>query len=166
MIDWRVTLVWVAAYVAVQVGEQRAFRDVSTAADLTPGRSRAVLAAIAAGTLVFGVVGLLLAIYAGPWGLVCASLVWSGMIVNGAMVNSGSRPALLASITPTGLYFLSPPIFALAAGESVLYGCVMIFAAAMNMLVVLKIWSMSRACRPRWALRFLPTMSPARTMSW
>ena len=145
VIGWRITLVWTAAYVAVQVGEQRAFRDVSTAADLTPGRNRAVLAAISAGTFVFGAIGLLMAWFAGPWGLVCASLVWSGMIVNGAMVNSGSRPALLASITPTGLYFLSAPLFSLAAGESILFGFVMIFASALNMMVVLKIWSMSRA---------------------
>ena len=141
---WRITLVWLAAYTAVQVGEHRAFRDVSGATDLGPGRICAVLAAISAGTLVFGAIGLLLAIIAGPWGLVCASLVWSGTIMNGAMVNSGSRPALLASIIPPGLYFLSAPLFALAAGESILYGFVMIFASALNMVVVLKIWSMSR----------------------
>jgi hypothetical protein len=144
LIGWRITLVWLAAYVAVQMGEHRAFRDVSSASDLTPGRIGAVLAAIAAGTFVFGAIGLLLAMVAGPWGLVCGSLVWCGMIVNGAMVNSGSRPALLASITPTGLYFLSAPLFVLAAGESIIYGLVMIFASALNMVVVLKIWSMSR----------------------
>jgi EAL domain-containing protein (putative c-di-GMP-specific phosphodiesterase class I)/GGDEF domain-containing protein len=141
---WRITLVWLAAYVAVQVGEHRAFRDVSGATDLGPGRICAALAAISAGTLVFGVIGLLLAIIAGPWGFVCASLVWSGTIMNGAMVNSGSRPALLASIVPPGLYFLSAPLFALAAGEPILYGFVMIFASALNMVVVLKIWSTSR----------------------
>src|ERR1700682_852642 len=124
---WPITLVWLAAYVAVQVGEQRAFRDVSTGTDLAPRRIRAVLAAIAAGTFVFGTIGLLLATVAGPWGLVCASLVWSGTIMNGAMVNSGSRPALLASIVPPGLYFLSAPLFVLAAGEPILYGFVMIF---------------------------------------
>ena len=64
--------------------------------------------------------------------------------MNGAMVNSGSRPALLASIIPPGLYFLSAPLFALAAGEPIIYGFVMIFASALNMVVVLKIWSMSR----------------------
>src|SRR6202035_4374027 len=141
---WRIMLVWLIAYVAVQLGEQRAFREVSTAADLTAGRTGAVLAAISAGTFVFGALGLLLAMFAGPWGLVCASLVWSGTIVNGAMVNSGSRAALFASITPPGLYFLSTPLFVLAAGESIIYGIVMIFAAALNMVVVLKIWSMSR----------------------
>jgi EAL domain-containing protein (putative c-di-GMP-specific phosphodiesterase class I)/GGDEF domain-containing protein len=141
---WWITLVWLTAYVAVQVGEHRAFRDVSTATDLTPWRIGAVLAAISAGTFVFGAIGLLLAVFAGPWGLVCGSLVWSGTIVNGAMVNSGSRPALLASITPPGLYFLSAPLFVLAAGEPILYGFVMIFASALNMVVVLKIWSMSR----------------------
>jgi EAL domain-containing protein (putative c-di-GMP-specific phosphodiesterase class I)/GGDEF domain-containing protein len=141
---WSITLVWLVAYVAVQVGEQRAFRNVSSATDLTPGRIRAVLAAISAGTFAFGALGLLMAMAAGPWGLVCASLVWSGTIVNGAMVNSGSRPALLASIVPPGLYFLSTPLFVLAAGEPILYGFVMIFAAALNMVVVLKIWSMSR----------------------
>src|SRR5476651_1007163 len=39
---WQTALVWVAVYTAVQVGEHRAFFDVSTAADLTPGRTRAV----------------------------------------------------------------------------------------------------------------------------
>jgi EAL domain-containing protein (putative c-di-GMP-specific phosphodiesterase class I)/GGDEF domain-containing protein len=144
LIGWRITLVWLAAYVAEQVGEHQAFRDVSSASDLTPGRIGAVLATIAAGTFVFGTIGLLMAMVAGPWGLVCASLTWSGMIVNGALVNSGSRPALLASITPTGLYFLSSPLFVLAAGESITYGLFMIFASAMNMGVVLKIWSMSQ----------------------
>jgi hypothetical protein len=140
---WRITLLWLAAYVCVQVGEHRAFRNVSSATDLTRGRIAAVLATIAAGTFVFGAIGLLLAMVAGPWGLVCASLAWSGTIVNGAMVNSGSRSALLASIIPTGLYFLSAPLFVLAAGEPVVYGFVMIFASALNMVVVLKIWSMS-----------------------
>jgi predicted signal transduction protein with EAL and GGDEF domain len=142
---WQVALVWLVAYVAVQVGEQRAFSDVSTAADLTPGRTCSVLAAISAGTFVFGTVGLLQALYSGPWGLVCASLVWSGTIVNGAMVNSGSRPALLASIIPTGLYFLSAPLFALAAEEPITYGFVILFASALNMAAVLRIWSMSRS---------------------
>jgi EAL domain-containing protein (putative c-di-GMP-specific phosphodiesterase class I)/GGDEF domain-containing protein len=142
--DWKTTLVWLTAYVSVQAGEHRAFRDVSSAADLTSGRIRAVLAAISAGTFVFGAIGLSMAMFAGPWGLVCASLVWSGTVVNGAMVNSGSRPALLASITPPGLYFLSAPLFVLAAGEPILYGFVMIFGSAVNMVVVLRIWSISR----------------------
>ncbi len=142
--SWQTTLVWVAAYMAVQVGEHRAFHDVNTAADLTPGRSRAVLAAISAGTFVFSSLGMLQAMHSGSWGLACASLVWSGTIVNGAMVNSGSRPALLASIIPTGLYFLSAPVFAVAAGESVVLGIIIIFASALHMAAVVKIWSMSR----------------------
>lgn len=141
---WQIALVWVAAYVAVQVGEHRAFRDVSTAADLAPRKSRAVLAAISAGTFVFSSFGMLLAIYSGSWGLACASLVWSGTIVNGAMVNSGSRPALLASIIPTGLYFLSAPFFAMATGESIVFGLVIIFAALVHLAAVVRIWSMSR----------------------
>jgi hypothetical protein len=63
---WQVALVWVVAYAAVQVGEQRAFRDVSTAAGLSPGRIRAVLATISAGTFVFGAFGMLQATYSGP----------------------------------------------------------------------------------------------------
>ena len=141
---WQIALVWVAVYTAVQMGEHRAFSGVSTAADLTPGRTRAVLSAISAGTFVFGALGLLQAIYSGPWGFACASLVWSGAIVNGAMVNSGSRPALLASIVPTGLYFLSAPFFALAEGASIIYGFVLIFASALHLAAVLRIWSMSR----------------------
>ncbi len=142
---WQTTLVWVAAYMAVQVGEHRAFHDVHTAADLTPERSRAILTAISAGTFVFGSLGMLQAMQSGPWGLACASLVWSGTIVNAAMVNSGSRPALLASIIPTGLYFLSAPLFAIAAGESLVLGFIIIFASALHLAAVVKIWSMSRA---------------------
>jgi predicted signal transduction protein with EAL and GGDEF domain len=145
MIDWQITLLWAAAYTAVQVGESRAFRGVSTAADLAPGRFRAVLATLYAGTLVFGSIGVLQAMYSGPWGLVCASIAWSGAIVNGAMVNSGSRPALLASIIPSGLYFLSVPVFAYVAGEPILYGVLIIFASTVNTGAVLKIWSMSRS---------------------
>ena len=137
---WQIALVWVAVYAAVQMGEHWAFRGVSTAADLTPIRTRAVLSAISAGTFVFGALGLLQAIYSGPWGFACASLVWSGAIVNGAMVNSGSRPALLASIVPTGLYFLSAPFLALAEGASIVYGFVIIFASALHLAAVLKIW--------------------------
>jgi EAL domain-containing protein (putative c-di-GMP-specific phosphodiesterase class I)/GGDEF domain-containing protein len=141
---WQIALAWAVAYMAVQVGEHRAFREVTTAADLTPGRSRAVLVAISAGTFVFSALGLLQTLYSGSWGLACASLVWSGTIVNGAMVNSGSRPALLASIIPTGLYFLSAPFFAIAAGESIVFGFVIIFASAIHLGAVVKIWSMSR----------------------
>ncbi|MDO9060899.1 MAG: hypothetical protein Q7U92_18025 [Bradyrhizobium sp.] len=137
---WQTALVWVAAYMAVQVGEHRAFHDVHTAADLPPARSRAVLAAIAAGTFVFSAFGLLQAMHSGPWGLACASLVWSGTIVNGAMVNSGSRPALLASIVPTGLYFLSAPVVAVAAGESIVFGFSIIFASALLLAAAVKIW--------------------------
>lgn len=141
---WRITLVWLVAYAAVQLSEHWAFRDISTGADFTPGRYRAVLMAISAGTFTFGAIGLLLAICAGPWGFVCAALVWSGTIMNGAMVNSGSRSALFASIAPPGLYFLSAPWFVFVAGEPILYGFVMIFGSAVNTLVVLRIWSMSR----------------------
>lgn len=143
--SWHTALVWVAAYMAVQVGEHRAFHDVHTAADLTPGRSRAILTAISAGTFVFGSLGMLQAMQSGPWGLACASMVWSGTIVNAAMVNSGSRSALLASIIPTALYFLSAPLFAIAAGESIVLGFILIFTAALHLAAVVKIWSMSRA---------------------
>ena len=60
------------------------------------------------------------------------------------MVNSGSRPALLASIVPTALYFLSAPLLAIAAGESVTFGFVIIFVSALHLAAVVKIWSMSR----------------------
>ena len=142
---WHIALIWIAAYSAVQLGEHRLFNSVSSGADLTPGRTRAVLAAISAGTLVFGALGLLQAMLSGPWGLACASLVWSGTIVNGAMVNSGSRPALLASIVPTAMYFLSAPLFAIAAGESIVFGFVVIFASVLHLGAVVKIWSMSRS---------------------
>lgn len=140
---WQIAFVWLMAYTAVQIGEYWAFLKISAGSDVTPGRFRAVLAAISAGTFSFGALGMLQAMYSGPWGLACASLVWSGAIVNGAMVNSGSRPALLASIIPTGLYFLSAPFF--AAGASIIYVFTFIFASALNMVAVMKIWSMSRA---------------------
>jgi GGDEF domain-containing protein len=141
---WQIALAWFGVYALVQVGEHRAFLPISTAVDLTKVRFPAVLAMIAAGTFSFGAFGLLLTMYAGPWGLAIASLVWSGSIVNGAMVNSGSRSALLASIIPVGFYFLSAPLVAFAAGASVFDGVVFIFAAALNMASVVKIWSMSR----------------------
>jgi EAL domain-containing protein (putative c-di-GMP-specific phosphodiesterase class I) len=141
---WQVALVWVALYTAVQVGENQAFRNVSSAADLTPRRIMAILAAISAGTAVFGALGILQAVYSGPWGFACASLVWSGAIINGAMVNSGSRPALFASIMPTALYFLSAPFFAFIAGASVAHGFIIIFAGVLNIAAVVKIWSMSQ----------------------
>src|SRR4051812_24970167 len=141
---WQIGLIWFAAYGAVQVGEHQLFRDVSTAADLTTARTRAVLVAISAGTFVFGALGLLQSIHYGPWGLACASLIWSGTIVNAAMVNSGSRAALLASIVPTALYFLSAPLLAISAGESITFGFVIIFASALHLAAVVKIWSMSR----------------------
>jgi hypothetical protein len=53
---------------ALQVGEYRTFHDISTAADRTPGRSRAVRAAISAGIFGFGAIGLLLMVFAGPRG--------------------------------------------------------------------------------------------------
>jgi EAL domain-containing protein (putative c-di-GMP-specific phosphodiesterase class I)/GGDEF domain-containing protein len=141
---WMIALVWVAAYTAVQVGEHCAFRDVSTNTELTRRQMYTVLGTISAGTSVFGALGILQAIYSGPWGLACAALVWSGAIVNGAMVNSGSRPALFASIIPTGLYFLSAPFFALVAGASVAHGFIIIFASVLNIVAVVKIWSMSQ----------------------
>ena len=140
---WQIAFVWLMAYTAVQIGEYWAFLQISAGSDVTPRRFRAVLVVISAGTFSFGALGMLQAMYSGPWGLACASLVWSGAIVNGAMVNSGSRPALLASIIPTGLYFLSAPFF--AAGASIIYVFIFIFASALNMVAVMKIWSMSRA---------------------
>jgi predicted signal transduction protein with EAL and GGDEF domain len=141
---WRIALVWAVAYTALQVAEHRVFRGISSANDLGPGRTRAILAVISAGTVVFGAFGLLQAQHAGPWGFVCAALMWTGAILNGAMVNSGARAALLASIIPSALYFLSAPYFVIAAREPIVYGFVIIFIGGLNTAAAVKIWSMSQ----------------------
>jgi EAL domain-containing protein (putative c-di-GMP-specific phosphodiesterase class I)/GGDEF domain-containing protein len=45
---------------------------------------------------------------------------------------------------PTALYFLSAPFFAYAVGASVAHGIIIIFAGALNIAAVVKIWSMSQ----------------------
>lgn len=142
---WLASLVWFLAYLAIQLAEFRLFRHVTPDLDLRPGERARAAAAIALGTLVFSSIGLVEACYAGAWGFASASLLWSGAILNGAMISGGSRLALKASILPPALYFLSAPVFVFLGGANPVYGLVVVGAAAVNTGAAITIWSNSRS---------------------
>jgi two-component system, sensor histidine kinase len=92
--------VWATAYTLLQLTERLLFRDIDGETGLSSGQRVASLSMMLVGNIIFAAFGILEAIGAGIWGLLCAALLWSGAILNGAMVSGESKLALAASIVP------------------------------------------------------------------
>lgn len=125
-------ILWVAAYLGLQLLEYYVFRRVTEGGEFRPPAQMAFFVTILASTFVFAFFGILEAHNAGTWGLLCACLLWSGTILNGAMVSGESRMALACSILPPLLHFLAVPYFVLENGGTAGTGVAILAGGMLN----------------------------------
>jgi EAL domain-containing protein (putative c-di-GMP-specific phosphodiesterase class I)/GGDEF domain-containing protein len=105
---------------------------VSESSQLGAPAQAAFFAVILASAVIFAFFGILEASQAGAWGLLCAVLLWSGAILNGAMVSGESKMALVCSIVPPLLHFLSVPYFVLESGGTLGTGFAVLAGGMLN----------------------------------
>jgi len=141
---FRPAVVWAAAYTLLQLAERLLFRGVDEETGISPGQRVASLSMMLLGNITFASFGILEAISGGVWGLLCAALLWSGAILNGAMVSGESKLALAASIVPPILAFHLAPIFVLQNGGTLQVGLAIIAAGVLNGAAAIAIWGTSR----------------------
>ena len=98
------------------------------------------------GNIIFASFGILEAIKAGVWGLLCAALLWSGAILNGAMVSGESKLAFEASIAPPILAFHLAPIFVIENGGTLQVGLAIIAAGVLNGAAAIAVWERVGDC--------------------
>ena len=139
---WPIALAWFAAYAAIQMVERRLLYDLPVGR-LTRGRRRTGLAVVAASNAVFSGLGIFEALHGGPWGLVCAVMLWSGSILNGASVGAASRAMVLASNTPPALCLLAAPFLVIYEEAPAAYGLAIVAAGVLNVLAATAIWEIS-----------------------
>jgi EAL domain-containing protein (putative c-di-GMP-specific phosphodiesterase class I)/GGDEF domain-containing protein len=136
--------IWAAAYTLLQLTERLLLRDVDEETGLSPGQRIASLLMMLLGNIIFASFGILEAINAGVWGLLCAALLWSGAILNGAMVSGESKRAFAASIAPPILAFHLAPVFVIENGGTLQVGLAIIAAGVLNGGAAIAIWGTSR----------------------
>jgi EAL domain-containing protein (putative c-di-GMP-specific phosphodiesterase class I)/GGDEF domain-containing protein len=125
-------VIWAAAYSSLQGLEYVVLRN---AAGTSPPPRRMIIAFFAlmlASSVAFAFFGILESVHGGVWGILGASLLWSGAIFSGAMVSGESRLALACSIVPPLLYFLSVPYFILENGGTFGAGAAILAGGVLN----------------------------------
>jgi len=148
---------WATVYIATQAAEF-AFYSRGTAAAVLERRMRFVVHFVVTANVVFGYFGVLLAQQSSVWGLMCALLMWSAAVLNGAMVSVDSRAAFAASIVPPSLYFLVAPVFVVSHGGNFPEAFAIVVAGLMTTAGAVVIWKTSHrlfaaAAREREAAR-------------
>ncbi len=141
---WIFATAWFAVYVAVQLMGQQLFGDESLAVLQSPLRYRGALLLLSVDTLVFGLFGFQEALRGGPWGVACACLLWAGSIMNAVVVTNGSKHAFIYQALPSALFYLTAPLFAVAAGAPWIDGCAVIVAGVLNLMVGTTVWAASQ----------------------
>jgi EAL domain-containing protein (putative c-di-GMP-specific phosphodiesterase class I)/GGDEF domain-containing protein len=136
--------IWAATYTLLQLVERLLFRDVDEETRLSPGQWIVAPFMMLLGNIIFASFGILEAINAGVWGLLCAALLWSGAILNGAMVSGESKLAFAASIAPPILAFHLAPVFVIENGGTLQVGLAIIAAGVLNGAAAIAIWGASR----------------------
>ena len=137
-----VAVLWVAAYVFLQVGERLLFQKVDDESGFARGERIALLIVLAFSNSIRcfrnsrGFNG-------GVWGLLCAGLLWSGAIVNGAMVSGESKMAFATSIGPPLLAFCSVPFFVIGNGGTLAVGLTVVAAGFLNAVGSVAMWAAS-----------------------
>jgi EAL domain-containing protein (putative c-di-GMP-specific phosphodiesterase class I)/GGDEF domain-containing protein len=125
-------VIWAAAYCGLQALEYLVFRNVTGTSQPHRRTMVAFFALMLASSVAFAFFGILESVNGGVWGILCASLLWSGAIFNGAMVSGESRLALGCSILPPLLHFLSVPYFILENGGTFGIGAAILAGGALN----------------------------------
>ena len=142
---WLYATLWFAAYVALQLAELKYF-DVRTIGEAlkSPFRYRAALYTLAFNTLLFGAFGVQEAVSGGAWGVVCACLLWAGSIMNSVVVSNGSNDAFIYQAVPSSLFYLTAPVFTLAAGGTWIEAGAVVMSGGLNLLVGITVWAASQ----------------------
>ena len=135
-----VALLWAALYVSLQLAESVIFRRVDEHQPVSPAAQALFFGLMAASNVVFTGFGLLEATY-GSWGVATAGILWSGTIANAAIVSAGSRRALLCSLLPPLLAFLTIPWFVLDHGGTVADSIIIVAAGLINAFGTVAVWA-------------------------
>ena len=121
---------WLTVYGLLQAVELRFQAGSKAAAWLGEERyAWACLALVVVNNMVFGALGAAQALGGTVTGLLCASLLTSGAIINAVTVSHASRRLLAASLAPQAVYLAFLPIGAYSAGVE-LVPCLQIALAA------------------------------------
>jgi EAL domain-containing protein (putative c-di-GMP-specific phosphodiesterase class I)/GGDEF domain-containing protein len=144
MSTWQLAVAWSAGYVALQFAERWAFRDILKPADLTSRRALVFLATILVSNISFAAFGLIEAYNGGTWGILAAGLLWSGALLNSALVSGSSQQALATAVAPPVLLFGTLPFFIVEAGGSLDAGLAILAGGLLNGIAVFAIWAGSR----------------------
>jgi EAL domain-containing protein (putative c-di-GMP-specific phosphodiesterase class I)/GGDEF domain-containing protein len=124
--------IWASAYSVLQVLEYVAFRNVTGTSQPRRPTMIAFFALMLASSFAFAFFGILESVHGGVWGVLAASLLWSGAIFNGAMVSGESRLTLGCSIVPPLLHFLCVPYFILENGGTLGIGVAILAGGVLN----------------------------------
>ena len=127
--------IWFGFYVFVQAFEPWALRgDWDHPERIKPATAMGALRFISASNCGLAVFGLVEAANGGNWGLLCACMLWSTMVMYSAVLSAGSNKAAVMMLTPHLLCFSTTPIFAVAQGASVQLSGLVILGAMLNVL--------------------------------
>ena len=109
--------IWAAAYIAIQLVEAWAVKPLLAAPAERPSLWRKSLAILAMGlsNAIFGSIAFMAWGY-GLAGGICGVLILAGAALNSVMNTAGSRPVLVATLTPILFYLVAVPFQASALG--------------------------------------------------
>ncbi|MDB5655009.1 MAG: hypothetical protein JWQ94_2622 [Tardiphaga sp.] len=115
-IVWSAILIWLSLFIAVQVLEFVLYRKVTDDSAISAAYRNGFFAFLLANNVIYGFLGLLVCGYGGSWGVLGACLLWSGTILNGAMVGGAAQVPISCTILPPMLHFLIVPVFVIRYG--------------------------------------------------
>jgi EAL domain-containing protein (putative c-di-GMP-specific phosphodiesterase class I)/GGDEF domain-containing protein len=124
--------IWAIVYSGLQGLEYVLFGNVTATSRPRRRTMIAFFALMLASSIAFAFFGILESMHGGVWGILGASLLWSGAIFSGAMVSGESRLALACSILPPLLHFLSVPYFILENGGTFGAGAAVLAGGVLN----------------------------------
>lgn len=134
IVGWATCALWSGSYTAMQLFE-RSLKNVTSAP--------AVLALLAANSLVFGLFALWGPLNEGPWGLAGGMALLAGALLNTAMSNRRSGAAFAAATAPFGLYLAAMPILALQIGAAPRHVTMLSLAGGLIFVMTVLIWRAS-----------------------
>ena len=139
-------LTWCAAYSLLQVVEYHLLSRPAAEGEADPSaRIWAGISGVFISNLGLAAFGLLEILHSGVWGIVCAVMLWIGIITYGAVVSAGSKHAAAAATAPPAACFLLVPLFAIANGAPALYGWLAVLGAMLSIASTLTVLGLSKA---------------------
>ena len=97
----------------------------------------AALAVVAVNGVIFGSVGIVAAVFGGPWGAACGALWVSGAILNAVLTSVGCRPVFVAALLPQIGYFIILALLAMPLGAPLGQAVALAVTAGLNVTAAL-----------------------------